>query len=143
MCGSEQSRKQIKKKFFVDNQLVRIHFIIEMTCWTGVAPWDFEFPFSGSPISTFLVYKSKHDKCGGVQSRHCPRPPNPPSLKCHTSAGERFGVFRFCLTQCIIQMVLESQIPHKIVNLLFYYSDMTSVGAYSVALPLALQILRV
>ena len=32
----------------------RIHFIIEMIWWTGLAPWEFEFPFPGSLISTFL-----------------------------------------------------------------------------------------
>ena len=32
----------------------RIHFIIEMIWWTGLAPWEFEFPFPGSLASTFL-----------------------------------------------------------------------------------------
>jgi len=32
----------------IDNLLVRIHFIIEMIWWTGLAPWEFEFPFPGS-----------------------------------------------------------------------------------------------
>ena len=32
----------------------RIHFIIEMIRWTGLAPWEFEFPFTGSLTSTFL-----------------------------------------------------------------------------------------
>ena len=27
--------------------LVRIHFIIVMIRWTGLAPWEFEFPFPG------------------------------------------------------------------------------------------------
>jgi len=31
-----------------DNLLVRIHCIIVMIMWTGLAPWEFEFPFSGS-----------------------------------------------------------------------------------------------
>ena len=35
--------------FFVDNLLV----IIEMIWWTSLAPWEFEFPFAGSLISTF------------------------------------------------------------------------------------------
>ena len=35
--------------------LVRIHFIIVMIRWTGLAPWEFEFPFPGSLTSTFLV----------------------------------------------------------------------------------------
>ena len=34
-----------KREFFIDNLLVRIHFIIEMIWWTGLAPWGFEFPF--------------------------------------------------------------------------------------------------
>ena len=39
---------------FVDNQLVRIHFIIDTILCTGLAPWAFESPFSGSLTSTFL-----------------------------------------------------------------------------------------
>jgi len=35
-------------EFFIDNLLVRIHFIIVMIRWTGLAPWEFEFPFPGS-----------------------------------------------------------------------------------------------
>ena len=44
-----------KRDLFVGNLLVRIRFIIEMIWWTGLAPWDFKFPFSGSLISTFPV----------------------------------------------------------------------------------------
>ena len=43
------------REFFVDNLQVRINFIIEMIRWTGLAPWEFEFPFPGSLASTFLV----------------------------------------------------------------------------------------
>ena len=32
-----------KREFFVDNLLVRIHFIILMIRWTGLAPWESEF----------------------------------------------------------------------------------------------------
>jgi len=39
----------------IDNLLVRIHFIIVMIRWTGLAPWEFEFPFPGSLTSTSLV----------------------------------------------------------------------------------------
>ena len=35
----------------VDNLLVRIHFIIVMIGWTGLAPWEFEFHFPGSLTS--------------------------------------------------------------------------------------------
>ena len=43
-----------KTEFFIDNLLVRIHFIIVMIRWTGLLPWEFEFPFPGSLTSTFL-----------------------------------------------------------------------------------------
>ena len=48
-----------EREFFIDNLLVRIHFIIVMIRWTGLSPWQFEFPFSGSLTSTFLVYLLK------------------------------------------------------------------------------------
>ena len=44
-----------EREFFIDNLLVQIHFIIEMIKWAGLAPWEFEFPFSGSLISTCLA----------------------------------------------------------------------------------------
>ena len=44
-----------ERDFSIDNLLVRIHFIIEMIWWTGLAPWEFESPFPGSLISTFLI----------------------------------------------------------------------------------------
>jgi len=34
-----------EKEFFIDNLLVRIQFIVVMIRWTGLAPWEFEFPF--------------------------------------------------------------------------------------------------
>jgi len=51
----EQTRAALREReFFIDNLLVRIHFIIEIIWWTGLAPWEFELSFSGSLISTFL-----------------------------------------------------------------------------------------
>jgi len=44
-----------EREFFIDNLLVRIHFIIVMIRWTGLAPWEFEFPLPDSRTSTFLV----------------------------------------------------------------------------------------
>ena len=37
-----------QREFFIDNLLVQIHFIFVMTRWTGLAPWEFKFPFPGS-----------------------------------------------------------------------------------------------
>ena len=49
--GAHHARE---RELFIDNLLVRIHLIIEMIWWTGLAPWEFEFPFPGSLLSTYL-----------------------------------------------------------------------------------------
>ena len=41
-----------EREVFNDNLLVRIHFVIVMIRWTGLAPCEFEFPFPGSLTST-------------------------------------------------------------------------------------------
>ena len=46
--------KSREREFCIDNLLVRVHFIIVMMRWTGLAPSVFEFPFPGSLTSTFL-----------------------------------------------------------------------------------------
>ena len=48
----EEEVSTSEREFLIDNLLVRIHFIIVMIRWTGLAPWEFELPFPGS---TFLV----------------------------------------------------------------------------------------
>ena len=42
-----------ERDFVIDNLLVRNHFIIVMIGWTGLRPWEFEFPFRDSLTSTF------------------------------------------------------------------------------------------
>jgi len=51
----------------IDNLLVRIHFIVDMIWWTGLAPWVFEFPFPGSLISTFLRREARARGEGGAR----------------------------------------------------------------------------
>ena len=41
---------------FIENLLARIHFIIEIITWTGLAPWELEFSFSASLTSTLLEW---------------------------------------------------------------------------------------
>ena len=41
-----------EREFFIDNLMVRTHYIIVMIRWTGLAPWEFEFPFPGSLVPT-------------------------------------------------------------------------------------------
>ena len=57
-----------EREFIIDNLLVRIHFTIVMIRWTGLAPWEPEFPFPGSLTSTFLA---RHDLlCGQHLDKH-------------------------------------------------------------------------
>ena len=64
----EESDEVLEREFFIDNLLVRIHFIIVMIRWTGLAPWEFEFPFPGSLTSTFLdiVHKTLRELLWGA-----------------------------------------------------------------------------
>jgi hypothetical protein len=50
-----QNDRGREREFLIDNLLVRIRVIIEKNRWTGLAPWEFEFLFSGSLISTSLA----------------------------------------------------------------------------------------
>ena len=45
-----------EREFFIDNLLVRIHFIIVMIRWTGLVPWEFGFPFPGSLTSALHLH---------------------------------------------------------------------------------------
>ena len=71
----------LERAFFFDNLLVRIHLIIEMIWWTGLAAWVFELPFPDSLISTFLVSAMPFLIRGGdalrqdARLRHGPPPP--------------------------------------------------------------------
>jgi len=42
--GLGGDRGGAEREFCIDNLLVRIHFIIVMVRWAGLAPWEFEFP---------------------------------------------------------------------------------------------------
>jgi len=44
-----------EREFFIDNLLVRIHFVIVTIRWTGLAPWEFEFPHMQVPALDFCV----------------------------------------------------------------------------------------
>ena len=54
--GSEAKRESFsrEREFLIDNLLPRIHFIIVIIKGTGLAPWEFEFPFRGSLTFTLL-----------------------------------------------------------------------------------------
>ena len=50
----ERSRVRPPREF-IGNLLVRVHFIIVMIRWTGLAPWEFEFPSPGSPTHPYTT----------------------------------------------------------------------------------------
>ena len=41
----------LERDLFIDNLLVRTYFIIDTIWWSGLAPWEYEFPFPGSLVS--------------------------------------------------------------------------------------------
>jgi len=62
----------MKDATFIDARfkvLVRIHFIIEMIRWTGLAPWEFEFPFPSSRMSTFFLHPKASSRTQEAQIR--------------------------------------------------------------------------
>ena len=68
----------VEREFFIENLQVRIHFIIVMIRWTGIAPWDFEFPFPGSLTFTFLSsypHPEAYPNVSKWSERHLLRPP--------------------------------------------------------------------
>jgi len=64
---------------------LRIQFIIVMIRWTGLAPWEFEFPFPGSLTSTFL----QHDAGGDGRGLRVPLAPKPQSLTPETYTQDK------------------------------------------------------
>jgi len=73
-------RRGGEREFFIDNLLVRVHFIIVMIRWTGLAPWEIEFPFPGGGDGAGV-----HDP--RQRHRHLPRAPHSVTPVLSTSAG--------------------------------------------------------
>jgi len=66
------------REFFIDNLLVRIHFIIEMIWRTGLAPWEFEFPF---PAGMRFCARHKEDEDVNLSRRPLLRAEGPPCAR--------------------------------------------------------------
>ena len=79
---------------------------IEMIGFTGVAPWEFEFSFSGSLTCAFLVVQRSFEML--TPSTNEPQLPNP----------------HFYLTQRVFKVVFAKvSSPHRFVNLSFTITD--------------------
>jgi len=44
-CIATNDARAAEKEFFIVKLLVRVHFIILLIRWTGLAPWEVDFPF--------------------------------------------------------------------------------------------------
>jgi len=62
---------KVKRKSLVDRLLVRIHFIIVMIRWTGLAPRELKFRFPGSLTATFLCKVKVRGEGAGVTFPGC------------------------------------------------------------------------
>jgi len=70
-----------EKEFFIDNRLVRNHLILMMIRWTGLAPWEFEFPFPDGLASSFLRKHAFPKACKVLYgSAEQIRPPTPAAV---------------------------------------------------------------
>ena len=64
-----QPRIPREREFSIDNLLIRHHVIIVIIRWTGLAPWEFEFPFPSSLTSTFLEGSATYSQTSCGQGR--------------------------------------------------------------------------
>ena len=54
-CWDHKVLPCLEREFIIGHLLVRIHLIIVMIRRTGLAQWEFDFPFLGSLTSTFFT----------------------------------------------------------------------------------------
>ena len=89
MSVPERASVQVwENKFLIDNLLVRIHLIIVMIRWTGLAPWEFEIPFPGSLTSAFSGLGAPDDDAHqrGAPHEHARVNPKPKTFRPETSS---------------------------------------------------------
>jgi hypothetical protein len=76
-----------KREFLIGNLPVRIHFIVVMIRWTGLAPWKFEFPFPGHLTSTFQSGQGARRVSTNAIHGQLPDTLNPKSSTLNTQPG--------------------------------------------------------
>ena len=101
-----------EREFFIDNLLVRIHRCF----WcTGLAPWEFESPFPGSLISTFL---EAGGMLTGIENGNAHLTRHQREWKCashahgivHVSTGNAFGRVHVCTGTVFLRKRMEVSI---------------------------------
>ena len=99
-CGSfrTQCAVQREREFFTGNPVAQIHVTIVMIRWTGLAPWEFEFPFPGSRVSTFLACAEKL----AAKSRYSFRFRN--NCQAEMQSGSAEGSYLRLVDLCITQL---------------------------------------
>jgi len=85
-CRGAHTLQPREREFYIDNLPVRIHFSIVTIRWSGLAPWEFEFPFPSSLASTFLViyFEPYPSGAGATRARASAAHLSPP---CHPCRG--------------------------------------------------------
>ena len=115
-----------EKELFVDNLLVRIHCIIVVIRWTGLAPWEFELPFPGNLTSTgttcgycHLIVSLRSMLYTYMQCHGRSSPSSPPTLTTQTTCETKSGRTSKADSLSLVRVVrMLGQVRHtKIVNL--------------------------
>jgi len=86
-----------EREFFIDDLLVRIHFIIVMIRWTGLAPWEFGFQWIELP--TFGMFRGKDSQNDSLRCKFAMRRAAHPSgcARCGAGAGCSATIFQSLL----------------------------------------------
>ena len=59
-----------KRELFIDNLQVRNHFIIVMSRWTGLVPWEVEFRVGSSKgLPTYALFAKMRERSGPASLR--------------------------------------------------------------------------
>jgi len=88
---------EAEREFLIDNSLVRVHVIIVMIRWTGLAPWEFAFPFPGSLAS---IFAQEFLALGRFDEALSARQAKPETLNTRKSPAKgHFRLVDFCSTQ--------------------------------------------
>jgi len=109
-CAPPRSAPR-EREFCIDNLLVRNHFIIVMVRWTGLAPWEFEFPFPGSLTSTFLEGTQAISSLAGESPCQLPSLPPPCSPTLKNEAVQTSGLGGVGIMGNSLRLGLDTQLP--------------------------------
>ena len=98
-----------EREFFIHSLLVRIHLIIVMIRWTGLAPWDKKIPFPGSLSSAFLVKRRTWKRVKGrtwKRGRSCAARIAPNAVRTPPAWASAFSYLSFMIIIFMIIIII-------------------------------------